>query len=104
MYLKSNPSIRSIQVFLQGTGFYIKNKSGKEITNPRGKKTLLCLNQIFLEKDHMQYKLQKNGICYKGTPILFQIKLTRWIRYKIVIIKNNFPEVTKVKVKRINPH
>ena len=74
MYLKSNPNIRSIQVFLQGTGFYIKNKSGKEITNPRGKKTPLCLNQIFLEKDRLQYKLQKNEICYKGTPNLVKGK------------------------------
>jgi len=89
---------------LKGKVFYKINKSGKEIANPRGKKTLLYLYLIFLEKDHKQCKLQKNEICYKSTPILFQIKLTRWIRYKIIIIKNNFPEVTKVKVERINPH
>ena len=71
MNLKSNPNTKSIQVSLKGTGFYIIDKSGIEITNHCGKKTLLCLNQIFLENDHKQYKLQKNEICYNSIPNLF---------------------------------
>lgn len=70
MNLKSNPNTKSIQVSLKGRGSYIIDKLGIEITNHCGKKTLLCLNQIFLEKDHMQYKLQKNEICYKSIPNL----------------------------------
>jgi hypothetical protein len=72
--LKSNPNAKSIQVSLKGTGFYIIDKSDIEITNHCGKKTLLCLNLIFLEKDRMQCKLQKNGICCKCTPNLVKGK------------------------------
>ena len=67
---KLNLNTKSNQVSLKETGFYIIDKLGIEIANHCGKKTLLCLNQIFLEKDHMQYKQQKNEICYKSIPNL----------------------------------